>query len=233
MESGSLSSEEFPAFTSKVVPYLHITTRLEDRKDESLFSEIGGRGFPTMKFMDADGTVLGEPNGRDVAAFEATLESMMVVKNIEKRIAKGEKGLENELFMAQLRLGVIDFEEAKATFASLKKLSDEQTQEIKGLLLNLEVMSILDSVDSDDAAAAAGEKFKDMAEEGRIPTGDALGSYWSLIMTYAKGESDADLFEKALKALEEKYGKEESAKSFFEQQAEVLKEMREDAKVDS
>lgn len=233
MESGSLSSEEFPAFASKVVPYLHITTRLEDRKDESLFSEIGGRGFPTMKFMDADGSVLGEPSGRDVASFDETLDSLMVVKNIEKRIAQGEEGLEKELFMAQLRLGLVDFEEAKATFASLKELSDEEKQVIEGLLLDLEVMSVLDSIDSDEAAAAAGKTFKDMADEGRIPTGDALGSFWSLIMNYAKGESDADLFEKALKALEEKYGEEESAKSFFEQQAEVLKEMREDAKVDS
>ncbi|PCJ51589.1 MAG: hypothetical protein COA70_13970 [Planctomycetota bacterium] len=215
------------------MPYLHITTHLDDHKDEALFAEIGGRGFPTLKFMNADGQVIGEPSGRDVASFETSLESLMVVTNLENRIAKGEKGLENELFLAKMRLGLFDFEEAKAEFASLKKLTKEQKSEIKGLLVNLEVMSIMDSIDSDEAAVAAGAKFKAMLDDGVIPTGDSMGAYWSIIMTYAESKSDADLFEKCLHALKEKYGAEEGAKPFFEQKAEVLKKMREEVKVDS
>jgi len=215
------------------VPYLHVTTHLKDHKDEALFAEIGGRGFPTMKFMTADGKVIGEPSGRDVASFETSLKSLMVVTNIENRIAKGEKGLENELFLAKMRLGLFDFEEAKAQLASLKKLTNEQQAEIKGLMVNLEVMSIMDTVDSDEAAVAAGAKFKAMLDEGLIPTGDSMGAYWSIIMTYAEAKSEADLFERCLNALKEKYGAEEGAKPFFEQKAKVLKKMREDVKVDS
>lgn len=215
------------------MPYLHITTRIEGRKDEELFREKGGRGFPTMKFMDADGKVIGEPSGRDVASFESSLTSLMVVTNLEKRIASGEKGLENELFLAKMRLGLFELEEAKTQLAGLKEFTKEQKAEIAVLMVNLEVMDIMKGVDSEEAAIAAGSKFNEMRKDGRIPTGDAIGSYWSLIMTFAESKSDVDLFEKSLNALKEKYGAEKSAKPFFDQKAAELKEMREAAKVDS
>ena len=215
------------------MPYLHITTRIEGRKDEGLFREKGGRGFPTMKFMDADGNVLGEPSGRDVASFETSLTSLMVVTDLEKRIAAGEEGLENELFLAKMRLGLLDLEEAKAQLAELKDLTKEEKAEVAGFLVNLEVMGVMDGVDSEEAALAAGAKFKVMLDEGRIPTGDALGAYWSLIMNFAESKSDIELFEKSLNALKEKYGAEEGAKPFFDEKAAALKAMRESAKVGS
>lgn len=216
-----------------MVPYLHVTTHLDDRLHESLFGEKGGRGFPTLKFMDAEGEIIGEPNGRDVESFETTLTKLMVVKKLQDRIADGEKGLEDDLFLARLRIGAIPFEEAKAQAASFKDFTKEQQKEVAQLLVNAEVDSITTAIDSPAAAKEARGKFLAMLEANRIPTGDASGSFWSSIMEHAKEQADVALFSRALEALRAQFGGNEQAKSFFDAQQAVLETMKADAKVDS
>ncbi|MHC4379959.1 MAG: hypothetical protein ACYSU1_02575 [Planctomycetota bacterium] len=209
-----------------MVPYLHVTTRIEGRKDENLFREIGGTGFPTIKFMDAEGSVLGEPGGRDVAAFDETLGTLMELAELEKRIEAGEEGLEDDLFMAKLRMGAYSFEDAKANAAKFKELTAEEKKEVAQILVNLEIESIMSGIDSQEAAEAATQTFLAWLEKGKIPTGDALGNFWGMIMEHAEAKKDVKLFTKALKGLEEEYGHIEQAKSFFDAKKAVLKEMK-------
>lgn len=43
------------------MPYLNVTTRLDDTPDEGMFGEKGGSGFPTLYFMEPEtGAVLNE-----------------------------------------------------------------------------------------------------------------------------------------------------------------------------
>jgi len=191
--------------------------------------------------MSAEGKVLGEPSGRSVEAFEASLKKLMAVKVLENRIAAGEKGLEKELFFTKLRMGQFTFEEAKADSAKLKKLDHAEKEELKLALVGLEFDSIMERMSSalsqeevDELMPKIGVKFYAMYLAGKIPVGkDKLGTFWSLIMEHAKAKDDADLFEQGLNALKVEFADEEGAKGFFEESAKTLSEMRDKAKTDS
>ena len=201
MEGGPLTTPEFKAFTDKVVPYLNITTHIEGRAHEDLLAEVGGRGFPTMKYMDADGNVLGEPSGRDVAAFESTLSAIEAVFALEKRIEAGEEGLEVDLFLAKLDMGSYKYEAAKRKFESLEKLTDEQKKMIAAKLVNLEVEDLLNGLTSDDDVPAVAKRFKEMLDAGTIPTGDMGGMFWNILAYQAEKDKDSKMMLKAIDAL--------------------------------
>lgn len=213
-----------------MVPFLHITTRIEGRPNEDLFKKLGGRGFPTLKFLDADGNPLGEPTGRDVADFESTLVTLMSLKDLENRIEAGEEGLEDDLFLAKLRMGVYSYEDAKANAAKFKELTAAEKKEVAQILINLEVGSIMDGIDSKEAADAATQTFLAFLEKDKIPTGDALGSFWGMIMEHAEAKKDVKLFTRALKGLEAEYGHMEQAKGFFDAKRKALEDMKAAAK---
>jgi len=214
---------------------------MEDHPHEALFREKGGRGFPTLKFMSAEGKILGEPSGRSVEAFEASLHKLMAVTDLENRIAAGEKGLEKELFFVKLRMGQYTYEEAKADAAKLKDLDQAQQAELKSKLIDLEFDSIMEMMstvrsqeEADEMMPKVGAKFFAMYQAGKIPQGqEKLGTFWSLIMEHAEAKGDADLFEIGLDALKVAFAEEEAAKDFFDQGDVKLKEMREKVKVDS
>lgn len=227
MEGGLLTTPEFKAFTGKVVPYLNITTHIEGRAHEGLLREVGGRGFPTMKFMDGDGNVLGEPGGRDIAAFEKALASIESVFDLEKRIEAGEKGLEVKLFLAKMDMGAYKFEAAKKKAASFEKLTDEEKKAIAAKMVNLEVDHIMESaMTSEEGIKEAAVRFMEMVKEGNIPTGETAGMFWSVIAMKAEEDKNIEMFEKALNALLKQYGEEEGAAEYFDSMQEKLDKMK-------
>ena len=48
-----LSTEEFKAFAGEVVPFLHVTSRVEGEHHPDLLEKKGGRGFPHLVVLDA------------------------------------------------------------------------------------------------------------------------------------------------------------------------------------
>lgn len=227
MESGLLLTPDFSAFSKKVVPFLHVTTHLDGRPNEGMLQEKGGTGFPTLMFLDAEGEILGTPGGRSAEAFEKTLASLMNIKSLEARIAAGEKGLKAELFFAELDMGKYSLAEVKAKSSEFKKLTKEQKDLLAQHVLNLGVKEILDGMGRDEGALAkAGEKLLAIKAEGSMPTGDALGGFWFVLMNYSEAQSDADLFAEALAALKVFYADEPRAMEFLNKKDEVLKEMQ-------
>ncbi|MGB0953585.1 MAG: hypothetical protein ACPG31_10185 [Planctomycetota bacterium] len=205
MEGGPLTTPEFKAFTANVVPYLNITTHIEGRAHEDLLKEVGGRGFPTLKYMDGDGNVLGEPSGRDVASFQSTLTAIEGVFAIEKRIEAGEEGLEVELFLAKLDMGAYKYEAAKKKVASFEKLTEEQKKMIAAKMVNLEVNHLVSNLSSEEGVPAVAARFKEMLESGQTPTGDAENMFWNILMYQAEIEKDAVLMKKGIDALRRIY----------------------------
>lgn len=53
-----LSKDGIEDFTSKVIPFLHLTTKIPGKKHDDLLLKRGRGGFPTLEFMDADGNVI-------------------------------------------------------------------------------------------------------------------------------------------------------------------------------
>lgn len=91
MERGALLDPGMKEFAKKVVPFLHITTKIKGDKYQDLLREKGGRGFPTFRFLDPKGEVIGKPKGRSVASWEKTLKEVMP-KMPPPRKPKGARG---------------------------------------------------------------------------------------------------------------------------------------------
>ncbi|MCP4093367.1 MAG: hypothetical protein GY747_07950 [Planctomycetes bacterium] len=229
MEGGLLTTPEFSTFSEKVVPFLHVTTRIEGRANEKLLSEKGGRGFPTLMFLDAEGEILGEPGGRDVASFDKTLGALTAIKDLEKRIAAGEKNLKDDLFMAQLAMGqfktVAEIEEKAKSF---KKLTKEQKATIAKAVVGKKVEEAMNNMErGPEGQAKLGKKFKAIYEEGIFPEGDMEGPFWGFLMEYAETERDAKTMKVALDHVKRIFGKEEWAKGLIEEKEASLKEIQE------
>ena len=82
-----LSAAEFSAFAKEVVPFLHVTSRLEGASYPDLLSQKGGRGFPYLVAMDAEGRVTAQAEQRSVDGFRSMVEA--AAKEIEDIEARG------------------------------------------------------------------------------------------------------------------------------------------------
>ena len=229
MEGGLLSTPEFASFTEKVVPFLHVTTRIDDRANDGMLSEKGGTGFPTLMFLDAEGEILGKPGGRDVASFDKTLSNLTALKDLNKRIAAGEKNLGDDLFMVQLAMGeyktVAEIEEKAKTF---KKLTKEQKLTIAKAIVGKKVEAAMNSMErGPEGQIKVGKKFKAIYDEGLFPEGDMEGPFWGFLMEYAESEKDGKTMEVALNHVKRIFGKEDWAKGLIEEKEAALKEIKE------
>lgn len=190
--------------------FCHITSRVTEDKHQNLLSEKGGRGFPHLVFMDADGAVLAVHKGNRTAAGFA--ETGRKAKAFQELKAKAEKepdnvGVQFEFLKVQIELGMVTAAQARDRMAKLK-LSPDQTKKLEDCLVDLDVMEIVKGLGRDKAAKlAAGKKFADWKKSGRTPKGDdAVGTFYSLIMDYAEEQKDAGLFEEAFNAVKTHFG---------------------------
>ena len=102
------STDEFKEWTKKVIPFAHITTRVPGDPDQGLLYEKGGRGFPTLAFLDADGHMVAKQRGRSAEAFNATLEGAVQDFFALQERAKKDKDARLELLKKEVELGRID-----------------------------------------------------------------------------------------------------------------------------
>lgn len=209
-----------------MVPLLHITTNIEGRLNDDLLEQMGGRGFPSIRFIDAGGNVLGKPSGNSVVQFESTLVDILNIQKLEQRIDAGEENLEDDLFLAKLRMGVIPYIFAKAKAATFENFSVEQKAEVTQLLLNLEVASLLSGRKTTQGFQYATRRFIEMMQAKTLPTGDALGDFWHHLNQHAEQEENIGLFAKSLQGMKNVYGIDEGTSVFFDQQDARLREMR-------
>ncbi len=234
MENGSFSSDEFAAFTKTVIPFLHVTTRIEGRENDDLLTVYGGRGFPTMKFLDAEGKALADNNARDVSGIQAVAKALANLSAIKQRIARGEKGLDAQLLLAEMTVGSVSLADAKKRLAGLKKLKPEMKAKLDGAMINLEVDEALNQLmsgkgDMDQLT----DMMVKMAKEGRIPTGESAGFFWSLVTQWADKNGEVDLLEKGYNFLIKKYGKEEGAGEYFDKMKKRIDELKKEANPDA
>lgn len=214
MESGALSDKDFPAFSKEVIPFLHVTTRIEGHPYDGLLKEKGFGGFPTLAFMDAEGNVIATHQGeRSVKGFRETNAAVMSFQDLKTRIAKGEKGLEFDLFVAEWNLGTLDFEKARARVEGMKKLSDAQRTQAKQIVQDADVLNTASSmrqIREQDAAAeaadAAGKHFHEMFEAGYRPGARAESTFWGMLANWADKNGKVDSLDKAVEWMNKTYG---------------------------
>lgn len=204
-----------------------MTTRIEGFPNDKMLGEYGGRGFPYLIFIDGEGKKLGEPGARSVEAFRTTQGTIAEVLSLREKVAKGDKKLASQLLIAELKMGMVDFPEAKKRMAELKKLSDADKATLAGLLIDAEVAFEMAKVDSREAMTKFQEKMVAFWKEGKIPTGKAAGDYWQAVMSWADQNKNIKAFEAGVAYMKKQWGSEPRAKSYLETLDKKLAEMKE------
>lgn len=225
MEGGPLSTEEFAEFGNEVVLFCHITTRVDGDKDQDLLRKMGGRGFPTLMWLDAEGEQLAMQGDRTVDGFRKTGEALIALQKLEKADRTEEQ--EVEYFLARIALGQMDFAAAQEAAKKLKA-KDELAAQIDAALLNLEIEEKIKSVRDRDAAAAAGKDFAEMAKAGRVPTakGVTTAQFWMMVSEHAYDESDTKLFEQCITKVKEALGDNKRYARVFQTLDQRLEELK-------
>lgn len=210
-----------------MVLFCHITSRVEADKHQDLLREKGGRGFPYLVFLDAEGNVLTQQRARTVEGFEETLASLRRLDDLRGKADGGDKAAATELLIAETEMGRHSLEEARARFQKLGVTDKAATARFESVLLDREVEGVAANVRSKDSAIAAGKQFLAMEGEGRIPTGDnAVRTFWQMILTCAEAEKDAGLYEKCLGKLRPIYEKLPNGQKALDRMEATLKELR-------
>ena len=201
-----LLEDSFAEFGKQHILLCHITTHIKDQPHDDLLGKVGGRGFPTIAALDADGNVIGHLRGqRNVSGFEGLMssakETSTQLRNLAQKASKGDAAAKLELFEKKLQLKHFDFAAAQAAYKALGKVSDDVKKRIEAQLAGLEVASIFAKVKPNKKSQiAAGEKLAAMVKAGREPKGrmERLNS-WFLISMWAESTKNVEMFERAYK----------------------------------
>ena len=223
-----LSSEEFKAFTAEVVPFLHVTSRVEGEHHPKLLEEKGGRGFPYLVVLDAKGEVLSQVADRSVDGFRKAVKDAGDFTTLS---AKEKRSPAEEMKLLRLQHDMHKVEDAAAreranaidvSDAAVKKDRDE-------FVFGLDVAAELKGKNMRDAAVrgAVGKTFSEWWAAGKEPTEDGLAQpYFILMLDHAESGRDVALFEKALGRLRERFGSNPGAEGFFKKQEERLQKLK-------
>ena len=82
--------------------------------------------------------MVAKQGDQSVDGFESTGKKIHTVQELKKKLAAGDESVKNDLFLAELALGSIKYEDAKKQVTTLK-LTEKQQASAGTLLLNLEV----------------------------------------------------------------------------------------------
>lgn len=173
-----------------------------------MLTEKGGRGFPYLVFMDAEGDVITpHKKARSVDGFQETLADVNDFVRLEKMAEKGDKSAVTPLFIAKVKLGRYNFADATAKRKDLPSESKAQKKEIDKLMIGLEADSIISKINRRDRSTleTATKKLLAMYKAGRIP--EKHGMFWFYLLQHGFKSEDPVLAEAAFKGVKEAFGK--------------------------
>ena len=181
-----------------MVLFLHNTSKVEGEPYPNLLKEKGGRGFPTLVFMDATGEVLHQQawTKRSVAAFHKSHRALDTLARLAGKAEQGDESVKKAIFFAKLELDRYGFKEAKAKMENLS-FSGEQETSLQTALVQLEFDEAYKSAGADRKALT--KKILEMHKAGRIPQGrHSVRTFWNTLLSHAQAEKDVKLYEEAL-----------------------------------
>lgn len=203
MEGGPLLTEEFKEFSKKVVPFLHITTHIQGRKNDGLLSDKGGDGFPYVAFLDAAGEVAGKhQDARDASGFTRTLEKTLRYVAAKQKAAAGDKTAAIDEAILSCELGHIELVDLEEKLQGVE-LNPEQQKMFDGIKADQTVAELVDDIrtmkGNDASYAMAYEECKKLKAGGVVPSGFLPRIYyWDILKTGAMKNKDAAILEQAI-----------------------------------
>ena len=198
--------------------FLHVTTHIKDRKNEKLFGEKGGQGFPTFMFLDAKGGVLAmQPGALDVERMTGlhtkAKERHAKYVELEKKAAEGDEKAKVALAVMQVELTHKTFEEFRKEYPDFSKLDEEVRTSVMAMWGNAafqKAMSTFSEVVGRDrskfpeGAKAAAPIIYEAAKAGAEPAGRGPKINWYVILGMG-GDAlgNVEMLKLAVKGLEE------------------------------
>ncbi|MCZ6786234.1 MAG: hypothetical protein O7E54_03615 [Planctomycetota bacterium] len=186
------------------MPFVHITTRLEDRKHEELLFDKGGNSFPSIMFLDAEGEVIAiHKRATTMKGFEVTAALIWRYLDLKKKVGGGDASAKTDLLITEGDLGRMDFYELEEELDGVKLTADQQEalKRIKADSAATEQDAMLRNAKfSDDSLRDAGEEFLELYKEGARPSIErAQMIYWWTLGLYAGETKNAAVLEEAIK----------------------------------
>jgi hypothetical protein len=217
------------------VLFCHITTHVKTDKYQTLLTEKGGRGFPHLVFMDAEGTVIAAHEGaRSVEAFEASGKKAQTYLDLKRKADAGDKAAKADLVIADLDAGRLKSDEADKKLAGLGDLSADQKKALEAARSNADVRETYEKLRPTDPATAKqaqealAKAFLERKKAGKpAPTGEQeFQIYWFTLLGHGEQEKDAALFEEAFLAIKGKFGKMPEAKQALARMQKTLDRLK-------
>lgn len=236
MEKGALSDARFGEFAGSVVLLLHNTSHVASDSHQRLLAEKGGRGFPYLAFLDADGDVMAkQPYDKfTVDGFLQTLAAEVPeYRALKKKAQSGDKTAAVELLMKQVEFAAIGVQDCNA---AIEKLGKDLTQEQLGKLENrrnaAELEAAIEAAGARTKLAKAGPAVLELKKAGHVPTDEqAFTLYRRVLLDYAEQQKDVQLFEEILETLRKRYaGNERALKQIVEPTGKRLEKLEEAGK---
>lgn len=184
----------------KAVLFCHVTTRIDGRPDDDLLNQKGFRGFPSVAIMDAEGEIVKKGVGRSVAAMGSAIDAVSAYNAIKTKVASGEKGLDAKLFVASVRLGKIDADEAKEKLGKYK-LSAANKKIVEGLIFDKEMDGWFSKARSRGLTPQEFfAKIYDAYKAGRRPSDseESQNTFWNFLLQGAEEAGDVEAFQAAV-----------------------------------
>lgn len=199
------------------MPFLHVTTRIEGRKDDDLLTRKSGRAlFPTFLILDADGEILLKLDravlsaaigngGPTIASLGRKLDACERYVALRTRVAGGDASAKVDLAVTALEIGKIDAAAFDAAVAGVE-LRPEQAKAVVQIRANAICEALVAETRSrgqdPESEKAATREFVKLYEKGTHPDSDSADMYWWLIGTHAKATGNAAMIERSIEGLE-------------------------------
>lgn len=194
-----LSTAEFAEWSKQVVLFLHNTSRVDDEPYPNLLYEMGGIGFPTVSYLDAEGNLLKQVGHvTPVAQLAGAYEDLQAWRALRAEVERGDAGeaKEKQLFLLELEMGNRPYAEMQQRLDRLSFTKDE-LESMRQKLVNLQFTEILRKTPR-DRQHEGGKQFLAMFRAGRIPNTSTETSFWQYMFAHAAHEKDVALFEDLL-----------------------------------
>ena len=186
------------------MPFVHITTRLEDREHEELLFDKGGNSFPSIMFLDAEGEVIAiHKRANTMKGFEVTSSLVRRYRDLKKKVKDGDASAKTDLLITEGDLGRMDYYEVEEELDGAKLTADQQKalKRIKADNAAIEQDAMIRNArGSADSLKDAGEEFLELYKEGARPSiARAQMIYWWALGTYAGQTKNVAVLEEAIK----------------------------------
>jgi hypothetical protein len=188
-------------------------TRIEDRADDELLYDLGGREHPSVFFLDAGGEVLARPEADDtsVKALEETGAKVGRSLELRKKVLGGDEASRVDLLIVQCDLGVIEFPDLESEIGD-RKLSAEQERAVGTLRADATVadMEAVLRKNRDQAARdLVAEEFVALYRKGAHPGRvSSRRFYWPVIAGQAVAAKDPAMLRDAIAGMKAVHGAE-------------------------